>query len=126
MTRILMVDDSEIDRLIVERMLAKAEPNTSFLGLNSFEHFKNWMRDNELTGSAICFVDLNLPDIKGYDLVSYVESTFPKKFDAIKFYILSASPQRRDKDLVDKLSNIEAFLTKPIDIQTLRNIVQSN
>ena len=40
MTRILMVDDSEIDRLIVERMLAKAEPNTFFLGLNSFEHLQ--------------------------------------------------------------------------------------
>lgn len=126
MLRILMVDDSDIDRLIVERMLAKIEPDITFMGFRSFDQFNNWLKNNELEGSAICLVDLNLPEIKGYDLVSYVEFTFPEIFDAIAFYILSASPQPRDKNLVNELSNIKAFLTKPMDTDTLRKIVQAN
>ncbi|PKA55961.1 Two-component response regulator ARR9 [Apostasia shenzhenica] len=128
--RILVVDDSPVDRKIVERLLKKREGDfevitvdsgkkaMDILGLNEGETTQNATNDQKID---IILTDYCMPEMTGYDLLKAVkEHNFPKN---IPVFVMSSEndPQRISRC---RANGAEDFILKPLranDIQRLRS-----
>jgi PAS domain S-box-containing protein len=117
---VLVVDDNEANRYAVGRTLRAAGFETS--------DASNGRQALELarTGPDVIVLDVNLPDINGYDVVRQIRGD--PSTAMIPILHLSAS-YMRDEDLVFGLENgANAYLTHPIEptifIATIRSLLR--
>ncbi len=64
--------------------------------------------------------DINMPDINGLELVSFIKSN--DKYSSIPLVIVSTEGSDRDRDKGLSLG-ADAYLAKPFDPETLRQVV---
>ncbi|KAI0507795.1 hypothetical protein KFK09_013923 [Dendrobium nobile] len=128
--RILVVDDSLLDRKVVERLLNKSEEGfevitvdngkkaMDILGLNEAETEPAAINDQSID---IVLTDYCMPGMTGYDLLKAVKGqSFPKPIPVV---VMSSEnePQRISRC---RAIGAEDFILKPIqikDVQRLRN-----
>ncbi|KAL0917662.1 hypothetical protein M5K25_012741 [Dendrobium thyrsiflorum] len=133
--RILVVDDSLLDRKVVERLLNKSEEGfevitvdngkkaMDILGLNEAETEPAAINDQSID---IVLTDYCMPGMTGYDLLKAVKGqSFPKPIPVV---VMSSEnePQRISRC---RAIGAEDFILKPIqikDVQRLRNYAKPN
>jgi CheY-like chemotaxis protein len=69
---LLLVDDSDVDRYIVKRLIAKAELDVSFVELGDGGEALAWLETHEITDNECLhiFLDLNMPRVGGFEFLT--------------------------------------------------------
>ncbi len=105
---ILHIDDDDFAALVLRRGLAQCEPPVEVYHVSSGAEALNYLTgrppydDRALYPlPALILVDLNMPGLTGFDVVSFVRSTPP--FQNLPVYILTSSENPRDKALAHEL-----------------------
>jgi CheY-like chemotaxis protein len=125
-SKIFIVDDLELDSVIVKMGLKQV------LGELDIELFNNGdaainkllyisINDPSLLPDYI-FLDLNMPMMGGWEFLDTFRQLDLDPENKIKIYLLSSSICR--SDLLKSISNplVETFLSKPIELNTIRSI----
>lgn len=108
--RILICDDEEAIRLLLAEALqdrydiVEASNGREALKVAATEHVD------------LIIIDIKMPQVHGLEAIERIRERDGK----IPIIICSAYPLMED-DIVVKTSNIAAFITKPIDIESLRS-----
>lgn len=108
--RILICDDEEAIRLLLAEALqdsydiVEASNGREALKVAATEHID------------LIIIDIKMPQVHGLEAIERIRERDGK----IPIIICSAYPLMED-DIVVKTSNIAAFITKPIDIESLRS-----
>ena len=119
MNRLLIIDDDELALQLYELLLEelpeieyhKAASGTEALEMLAQEQQEQW--------PDCVLVDLNMPDMSGFELVAELEGKYGKdKLPPI--YILSNSVSSRDKAKAASFSAIHGFISKPLSIDSLQ------
>lgn len=108
-SKLLVVDDSSIDRNTLSAVLRKKgfEVTIAESGARCFELVKADKPDAIL-------LDIMMPDVLGNDVVK----TLRKQFNAIELPILIVSSKADSSDLVESLSlGANDYITKPVDFE---------
>ena len=105
---VIYIDDNWDNRILVER----------FLGFEGFEVFsagtgQKGLKQVEEVLPDVFLIDLNLPDMDGYEIVDILNDRTETK--PIPKIIFSAT----DFKSTQSSANFDYFLTKPLDINTL-------
>ena len=117
MNRILVVDDSATMRALVVASLQQIAPDIKITEAeNGFEALRALPRD----AFDLIITDINMPDINGLDLVSFVKSK--PAYRTIPLVIVSTEGSERDLDRGVSLG-ADAYVVKPFDPEDLRGIV---
>ena len=117
MKRILVVDDSATMRALVVASLQQIAPDIKITEAeNGFEALRALPRD----AFDLIITDINMPDINGLDLVSFVKSK--PAYRTIPLVIVSTEGSERDLDRGVSLG-ADAYVVKPFDPEDLRGIV---
>jgi CheY-like chemotaxis protein len=123
--RFIVVDDDPINNIICSKLIKKAleiaEVKTIQIaeeGLNYIEH-----EYSAICEPAILFLDINMPGITGWEFLERYHRLKEEIKKHITVYILSSSldPQDIEKARVDKA--VKGFLSKPLYIDLIREIV---
>jgi len=115
--RILVVDDSATMRALVVASLQQIAPDIKITEAeNGFEALRALPRD----AFDLIITDINMPDINGLDLVSFVKSK--PAYRTIPLVIVSTEGSERDLDRGVSLG-ADAYVVKPFDPEDLRGIV---
>ena len=118
MQRILIVEDSPTMRsLLVSALEALDQPVKITEVASGFEALRELPR----TAYDLILTDINMPDINGLELVSFVKSN--AAFRSIPLVIVSTEGSERDRDKGLCLG-ADAYLVKPFAPETLRQIAQ--
>jgi len=116
--RILIVEDSPTMRsLLVSALEALDRPVKITEVASGFEALRELPR----TAYDLILTDINMPDINGLELVSFVKNN--AAFRAIPLVIVSTEGSERDRDKGLGLG-ADAYLVKPFAPETLRQIAQ--
>jgi two-component system chemotaxis response regulator CheY len=116
--RILIVEDSETMRsLIVSCLEELGEPVKITEASSGFEALRYLPRDE----FDLVVTDINMPDINGLELVSFVKNN--EKYRGIPLVIVSTEGSDRDRDKGLELG-ADAYLVKPFDPELLRQVVR--
>ena len=118
MQRILIVEDSATMRsLLVSCLEELGEPVKITEASSGFEALRYLPRDEY----DLVVTDINMPDINGLELVSFVKNN--EKYRDIPLVIVSTEGSDRDRDKGLELG-ADAYLVKPFDPELLRQTVR--
>jgi len=119
--RILMADDDSDDRQLFEKALSETAYDISFQGFESGQELLDYLfavKDDELPN--ILFLDLNMPGIRGLDILQEIRKE--RRFVNVGIAIYSTS--KREKDMISSLAyGANCYIVKPIDFSHLRRIL---
>ena len=118
MQRILIVEDSATMRsLIVSCLEELGEPVKITEASSGFEALRYLPRDE----FDLVVTDINMPDINGLELVSFVKNN--QRYQGIPLVIVSTEGSDRDRDKGLELG-ADAYLVKPFEPEALRDIAR--
>jgi PAS domain S-box-containing protein len=109
--KILIVDDSAADRLIIKNMLRDYDVFTAEDGFRALEILSE---DNEI---GLIVLDLNMPGMSGFEVLSRLKEDH--RFSKIRSIILTNYDELDNEILGLKLGAID-YIRKPVNIESLR------
>jgi two-component system, chemotaxis family, chemotaxis protein CheY len=116
--RILIVEDSATMRSLLAATLEDLDIAVKITEASSgFEALRCLPREDY----DLVVTDINMPDINGLELVSFVKSN--DKYRRIPLVIVSTEGSDRDRDKGLGLG-ADAYLVKPFDPETLRQVAR--
>ena len=117
MRRILIVEDSAAMRAMLSSALDDLEEPLKITEAKSgFEALRALPRDSY----DLIVTDINMPDINGLELVSFVKNH--EAYRGIPLLIISTEGSQRDREKGVGLG-ADAYLVKPFDPRDLREVV---
>jgi two-component system chemotaxis response regulator CheY len=115
--RILIVEDSATMRSLLASSFEELECPVKIVEAESgFEALRFLPRES----FDLVVTDINMPDINGLELVSFIKSN--EKYSSIPLVIVSTEGSDRDRDKGLRLG-ADAYLVKPFDPEMLRQVV---
>ncbi|TMA35440.1 MAG: response regulator [Deltaproteobacteria bacterium] len=118
MPRILIVEDSPTMRSLLTSSLEELEGAVKIVEVASgFEALRHLSRER----FDLIVTDINMPDINGLELVSFVKSN--AAYRDIPLVIVSTEGSERDRDKGIGLG-ADAYLVKPFEPEALRDIAR--
>lgn len=128
MQTILLVDDSENDRLLMRRAFKKAEYDVLLREVHNGEEAIAYLKGDAPYGDRAKFplpilmlLDLNMPKKNGYDVLAWVRTQ--PRIRRVSITVLSASMRTEDVDQAYDLG-ANSFLVKPSNIDELIAMVR--
>ena len=119
MTRILIVEDSSTMRSLLGSSLEELEGPVKLVEVaTGFEALRVLPRQS----FDLIVTDINMPDINGLELVSFVKRN--PAYREIPLVIVSTEGSERDRDKGLQLG-ADAYVVKPFDPEGLREIARS-
>ena len=116
MQRILIVEDSETMRALLAATLEElSEPVKVTEAASGFEALRCLPRESY----DLIVTDINMPDINGLELVSFVKSN--GAYQDIPLIIISTEGSERDREKGLSLG-ADAYLVKPFEPEALREV----
>lgn len=125
MMRVLVIDDDEINNFTVDAILSRTDFIQEYEikdgGWSALEYLQQ-AEDTDAYPNLI-FVDINMPEMDGYEFLERYEHKFWKSHDKTRVYMLSSSISEADKDRALSFSCIYEYITKPLNKAKLSKIV---
>ena len=118
----MVIDDSPIDRLLVEKMVRKAEFAEEVISFESAKTALNYFTDNadvENSIPDILFLDINMPEMNGFDFLDACKSLPEPVKSKCRIIMLSSSLHNEDKSRALGHPYVEGFLNKPLTFEVL-------
>lgn len=124
----MLVDDSELDNFINEKMIESAHFARHVYINTSSKSALEFLTNLEETGVSediypqLIFIDLNMPTIDGFQFINYLQEMKSEKIDKCKLVILTSSIHPGDKKRANQLSSKIVFLNKPLNDAMLNDL----
>jgi len=116
--RILVVEDSATMRSLLASTLEELDVPVKVTEAESgFEALRCLPRED----FDLVVTDINMPDINGLELVSFIKSN--EAYRSIPLIIVSTEGSERDRDKGLELG-ADAYMVKPFEPETLRQVVR--
>lgn len=129
--RILIVDDDDVVRLILEKQTQKIIPEIDFFSFSRGSQLLNFLTEEANTRipvkQSLLFLDIKMPELSGWDVIERL-ATLPMPYrehfsQSTRIYIYSSSIDPTDLAKATQFPQIREYLIKPITFDKLRAIL---
>ena len=114
---VLVAEDNRMNQKVIKFLLEKQGADCTFAknGLEALELYK-------ILDFDMVFMDIYMPDMDGYEATKAIKET--EKYLESNTPIIGVSASAFEKDIEHaKLAGIDAFLSKPIEVLKLKNLL---
>ncbi len=126
--RIFLIDDDDIfnfvHRRIIERELKQASVSVYNVAREALEQLESKAAANEELPEFI-FLDLNMPDLNGFDFLQALMDAPYEALRKIKIVIVTSSLHEQDVSRAFAFPMVKEFLDKPLEMETIMAILKS-
>jgi CheY-like chemotaxis protein len=118
---VLLIDDDVISNLINKRLISKKWPEIKVDSFTSGEDALKYLRLSVDTKTPICiFLDINMPNINGWDFLKIISSEFRLSNWNIIFLTSSIDPKEKERAMKNPF--VQEFFIKPLQPKCLDKI----
>ncbi|REG81523.1 response regulator [Algoriphagus antarcticus] len=114
--KILLLDDDRIQKILVEKRLLKIDSGVEFVYFDSPGKALDFLKSESVD---LLLVDLNLPEMSGWEFVNEVEKVCPDSIVILQSGSVESEEMKR-ANLDKRISNI---FEKPLSESDLRSIL---
>jgi CheY-like chemotaxis protein len=126
--KILLIDDDHIFHYLHSKVIAlagiEADIITAAHGLEALEIITKMIENGEELPTEI-LVDLNMPNMNGFEFIRAINDFDLPQKDQIKMIVVTSSVNEADKVIADQLG-IKYFLTKPLLVRDVAEVLTVN
>lgn len=129
----MLIDDNKIDLFINQKIIEKAKIHsiikTFSSAVSAIDYLKSLKSLKNKTSSSIdnvpdiIFLDINMPEMDGFQFISEFNKLMIKKKQPIKIYMLSSSNYYDDVQKVKKEKTCNGYINKPLTRAVLEKIL---
>lgn len=125
MTRVLILDDDEINNFTIEAMLQRTQFVDAYEIQDSGAGALEYLREAEASDAFPnhIFVDINMPTMDGYQFLNHYENKHWKKHPETNIYMLSSSISESDRERSLSFACVTEYITKPLSRSKLQELV---
>lgn len=120
----LIIDDDPSNNLLCKASIKKTFNHADFVAFTTSAEGVNYIA-TEYTKHpvpTILFLDLNMPPLAGWDVLSTFHDMFAKLNKSLKIYILSSSIDPADKLRAAANDLVEGYIEKPLSREKLQTL----
>ena len=119
-----VIDDDKIYQFLVEKTIKSV--NDEFIvnlfkdGLDAITTFKR-----KGICCTIILLDLNMPNMDGWQFIKEYEKLYAHKNGTHKIYIATSSISKADREKANQYKIVQGYLTKPITKQKIKDLAKA-
>ena len=121
---ICTIDDDPIYKLIIKKIINRAgifQEHTHFSSaVDAIEKFK----DREFRLPNIILLDINMPQMDGWEFIEKMRKIRPGFSKHTKVYIVSSSISEVDREKAELIEEVSAYITKPLHKEKLMTMIK--
>ncbi|GGD19398.1 response regulator [Flavobacterium orientale] len=125
--KIFVVDNDQIYLTITQKLLSKISDAFSvsifYDGIQAFEVLKNLIDSKSNDLPDIILLDLDMPIMDGWEFLENYKKMGINNYKSIPIYIVTSSIALEDVSKSDSYQEVLGYLVKPLNIETLKNIL---
>ncbi|HLW18903.1 MAG TPA: response regulator [Cyclobacteriaceae bacterium] len=118
---VIFIDDDEDLNFLQSRMCMRSSVINNYYIANSAVQALDYLAETDITPDVI-FVDINMPEINGFQFIEKFEDEFSSRFPETQLYVLTSSVSEKDRKNSLEFSSVKDFLIKPLTQEKLENI----
>jgi two-component SAPR family response regulator len=125
-TRFILVDDDPISNMLNEYAIKKINPNATIYSFSDPKEGLDFVLsdfENQVTEKTVLFLDVNMPEITGWDFISKIEDANMIAKNQLIVFILSSSVNPVDSEKAKRHPLIADFIEKPISEAYLSKVM---
>jgi CheY-like chemotaxis protein len=127
MKPLLIVDDREDDRYLLERALRKLGVNNSFLNFQDGQALTEYLKGpgiyiarRTFPSPTVLFLDLDMPRMNGFQTLQWLGEN--KRLD--DFFVVAATVLRHQEAIKSAYAlGARSYISKPVQEEELRNLI---
>lgn len=125
MAKILLIDDDEINNFTVNAIFRQVDFINSYVikesGWDALDYLKSVDKKDEFPD--LIFVDINMPEMDGFEFVERYEAMFWPQHQNTKINMLSSSMSERDREKSLNFSCVTEYVYKPLTERKLAELL---
>ncbi|RLK58889.1 response regulator [Actinokineospora cianjurensis] len=118
---VLVVEDSEVDREAIDRALSRSHPELVLEFLPDGNTVLDRLRDQSRPRPSLMFLDLSMPGVDGYGVLSSVRAD--TTFADLTIIVLTSSTTSADIDRC-YAAGADSYIYKPVNFALFRTVLQ--
>lgn len=123
---VLIIDDDEISQMVLSFQVEDILHTENIVIKENGEealHFLDEVVSNKQDEPQLIFLDLNMPQISGYDFIKIYDKDYAALLPNVRLVILTSSVRKKDKEMAKNYSSVKGFYKKPLEEQQLKEIM---
>jgi CheY-like chemotaxis protein len=124
----IIIDDDDTNnrlcRKIIEKTFSDVNISTFTDPRQGLEHIVGIYSQKDNDSKAILLLDISMPVIDGWNFLDQFDILDGRIKDRVKIQLLSSSLNVKDMERAKTNKNVEYYLVKPLNIESVRQVVQ--
>ncbi|MBA3828656.1 MAG: response regulator [Taibaiella sp.] len=124
--KVLVIDDSEVDRFIAERVMKKSGFADEIVTINGGQDSLAYLLSFDADPSGLpelIFLDIRMPEMDGFEFLDRFISLPENIIKNITVVMLSSSTHPDDQRRAKEISCVKGFIDKPISQDKLQQMM---
>ncbi|MEO0037016.1 MAG: hypothetical protein RIQ59_227 [Bacteroidota bacterium] len=125
-TCVVLIEDDQAMNYYHQRLFVKQNFADEVMSYHSAVKALDGIKSLRHVAQLYIFLDLNLPQMDGWQFIDELEKIKFDKSIQIKLFVLSSSLNPNDMMKAKQNSLVTDYLSKPLSIETITNIITTN
>ncbi len=123
---LLVIDDDDINIFIIKKIVEKTGLNINMVSKGNGQLAIDYIKEILLIPSEfpqLMLIDINMPIMNGWEFVEAYQKLEVER--TVEMYILSSSVYENDIEKTKSYPSVKGFISKPLSIERLKELVTS-
>lgn len=121
--KVLIIDDDDLSIFLIGLTIEEIPFIKSYNSVTSGWEALKFLETCEDRGPDLILVDLNMPEMDGFEFIQHYEDKFANVFPDTKLIVITSSQRESDRSRSLAFKSVKGFMQKPLTEEKIREIL---